>query len=76
MKKEKRRDGGEGGEVPEKEQLPNPMQAAIASALAFSVGAVVPLLASAFIRGYKMRLRWRLQLLACHWWYLEGSEKY
>ena len=36
--------------------MPNPFQAALASALAFSVGAVIPLLAAAFIRNYKIRL--------------------
>ncbi|XP_027367276.1 vacuolar iron transporter homolog 1-like [Abrus precatorius] len=40
----------------EKESLPNPLQAAAASALAFSVGAMVPLLAASFIRDYKVRL--------------------
>ncbi|KAJ7946680.1 Vacuolar iron transporter-like protein [Quillaja saponaria] len=40
----------------ENEKLPNPFQAAIASALAFSVGAVVPLLAAVFIRQFKVRL--------------------
>ncbi|KAK7343727.1 hypothetical protein VNO77_12718 [Canavalia gladiata] len=40
----------------EKESLPNPLQAAAASALAFSVGAIVPLLAASFIRDYKVRL--------------------
>ncbi|KAI4352969.1 hypothetical protein L6164_007170 [Bauhinia variegata] len=40
----------------EKESLPNPLQAAAASALAFSVGAMVPLLAASFIREYKVRL--------------------
>ncbi|KAK2986942.1 hypothetical protein RJ640_009085 [Escallonia rubra] len=40
----------------EKEQLPNPMQAAIASALAFSLGAMVPLMAASFIRDHKARL--------------------
>ncbi|KAK7328210.1 hypothetical protein VNO77_22312 [Canavalia gladiata] len=40
----------------EREKLPNPFQAALASALAFSVGGVVPLLASAFIRSHKTRL--------------------
>ncbi|KAA8546554.1 hypothetical protein F0562_002707 [Nyssa sinensis] len=61
MKREKRRvvDGGEESEKKEdgeKESLPNPVQAAAASALAFSVGAMVPLLATAFIREYKVRL--------------------
>lgn len=41
----------------EKEEgLPNPLQAAAASALAFSVGAMVPLLAASFIRDYKVRI--------------------
>ncbi|KAH1260640.1 hypothetical protein AAZX31_02G077700 [Glycine max] len=40
----------------EKDSLPNPLQAAAASALAFSVGAMVPLLAASFIREYKVRL--------------------
>uniref|UniRef100_A0A7C8YRY9 Vacuolar iron transporter n=1 Tax=Opuntia streptacantha TaxID=393608 RepID=A0A7C8YRY9_OPUST len=39
----------------EEEGLPNPLQAAAASALAFSVGAIVPLLAASFIRDYKVR---------------------
>ncbi|CAN1130207.1 Vacuolar iron transporter homolog 4 [Linum perenne] len=40
----------------EKESLPNPMQAAAASGLAFSVGAMVPLLSASFIKPYKVRL--------------------
>jgi VIT1/CCC1 family predicted Fe2+/Mn2+ transporter len=40
----------------EKEKLPNPVQAAFASALAFSVGGSVPLLGAAFIKERKMRL--------------------
>lgn len=40
----------------EKEKLPNPAHAAMASALAFSVGAVAPLLAAAFIREHTVRL--------------------
>ncbi|KAJ4889586.1 Vacuolar iron transporter-like protein 4 [Raphanus sativus] len=40
----------------EKEKLPSPMQAAAASALAFSVGAIVPLLAAAFVKEYKVRV--------------------
>ncbi|KAK7363189.1 hypothetical protein VNO77_05320 [Canavalia gladiata] len=40
----------------QKENLPNPFQAALASALAFSVGALVPLLAAVFIRNHKIRL--------------------
>ncbi|XP_062023263.1 vacuolar iron transporter homolog 2-like [Rosa rugosa] len=46
--------GDEEGE--EKENLPNPLQAAAASALAFSVGAMVPLLAASFIKEYGARL--------------------
>ncbi|KAE9617425.1 hypothetical protein Lal_00034590 [Lupinus albus] len=42
--------------IEEKESLPNPLQAAAASALAFSVGAMVPLLAASFIREYNLRL--------------------
>ncbi|CAN0892153.1 Vacuolar iron transporter homolog 4 [Linum grandiflorum] len=38
------------------ESLPSPVQAAAASGLAFSVGAMVPLLAASFIRDYKVRL--------------------
>lgn len=40
----------------EKEGLPSPIQAAAASALAFSVGAMVPLLAAYFIREYRVRM--------------------
>ncbi|KAL8205819.1 hypothetical protein R6Q57_009370 [Mikania cordata] len=40
----------------ETEQLPNPTQAALASALAFSLGAIVPLLAASFIGDHKVRL--------------------
>ncbi|KAK4280254.1 hypothetical protein QN277_011897 [Acacia crassicarpa] len=40
----------------EKESLPNPLQAGAASALAFSVGAMVPLVAASFIRDYKVRV--------------------
>ncbi|KAM7478931.1 hypothetical protein LguiA_027144 [Lonicera macranthoides] len=47
-KSEKRESGGE--------KLPNPVQAAIASALAFSLGAIVPLLAASFISDHKVRL--------------------
>ncbi|XP_004230629.1 vacuolar iron transporter homolog 4 [Solanum lycopersicum] len=39
-----------------KEQLPNPFQAAVASAIAFSLGAIVPILAAAFIANHKVRL--------------------
>jgi len=60
MKRDKERMHGserEGEETDEeKESLPNPLQAAVASALAFSVGAMVPLLAASFIRDYKVRI--------------------
>ncbi|KAI3933495.1 hypothetical protein MKX01_022074 [Papaver californicum] len=39
-----------------KENLPNPFQAAGASAIVFSLGAMVPLLAAAFIKDHKLRL--------------------
>ncbi|CAI0396101.1 unnamed protein product [Linum tenue] len=46
-----------GGDKEEEEEgLPNPMQAAAASGLAFSVGAMVPLLAASFIKAYKVRI--------------------
>ncbi|XP_068658205.1 vacuolar iron transporter homolog 4-like [Aristolochia californica] len=58
MKREKKVKGGEKGEVGEGEKvhLPSPTQAAAASALAFSVGAIVPLLTAAFIKNHKLRL--------------------
>ncbi|KAK8552336.1 hypothetical protein V6N13_120745 [Hibiscus sabdariffa] len=46
----------EKGKQVEKESLPNPLQASAASALAFSVGAMVPLLAASFIKEYKVRV--------------------
>lgn len=58
MKREKQR-GAEGEDQDqdgEKESLPNPLQAAAASALAFSMGAIVPLLAASFIKEYKLRV--------------------
>ncbi|KAI3702059.1 hypothetical protein L6452_27678 [Arctium lappa] len=39
-----------------KNELPSPTKAAVASGTAFAVGAVVPLLASGFIRGYYVRV--------------------
>nr|GMD08849.1 vacuolar iron transporter homolog 4-like [Ipomoea batatas] len=45
-----------GGNDDEKERLPNPLQAAMASALAFALGAVVPLLAAAFVADHKVRI--------------------
>lgn len=60
MKRDKKRaesaEGGGGGGGEEEDGLPNPMQAAAASALAFSVGAMVPLLAACFIREYRVRV--------------------
>uniref|UniRef100_A0A1J3I192 Vacuolar iron transporter n=3 Tax=Noccaea caerulescens TaxID=107243 RepID=A0A1J3I192_NOCCA len=44
-----------GGQI-EKDKLPSPMQAAAASSLAFSVGAIVPLLAAAFVKEYNVRV--------------------
>ncbi|GFS37248.1 vacuolar iron transporter (VIT) family protein [Actinidia rufa] len=54
MKRERRKSGDK--EETETDNLPNPVQAAIASALAFTLGAIVPLLAAAFIRDHKVRL--------------------
>jgi predicted membrane protein (TIGR00267 family) len=56
MKREKERGRQIDDDGEEKETLPNPLQAAAASALAFSIGAMVPLLAAFFIRDYKVRL--------------------
>ncbi|XP_059644472.1 vacuolar iron transporter homolog 4-like [Cornus florida] len=39
-----------------KRGLPDPLQAAVASALSFAMGAAVPLLAAAFVKDYKLRL--------------------
>ncbi|KAL2497120.1 Vacuolar iron transporter4 [Abeliophyllum distichum] len=62
MEREKRRDVAvettkeEGQEGENDESLPSPVQAAAASALAFSLGAMVPLLAASFIKEYKVRI--------------------
>ncbi|CAI9115711.1 OLC1v1016697C1 [Oldenlandia corymbosa var. corymbosa] len=61
MKRDNRKRAGENNQPKEeedsdKESLPNPVQAAAASALAFSVGAMVPLLAASFIKEYKVRI--------------------
>lgn len=57
MKRDKRvQQNGEENDGLEKENLPNPFQAALASALAFSFGAIVPLMAAAFIANHKLRL--------------------
>lgn len=47
---------GEEGGGDEAEGLPNPVQAAAASALAFTAGAMVPLLAASFIKEYRARI--------------------
>lgn len=39
-----------------RKNLPSPVQAAAASALAFAVGAAVPLLAAAFVKNYRVRV--------------------
>jgi VIT1/CCC1 family predicted Fe2+/Mn2+ transporter len=58
LKREKNIERGDNIEedVIERESLPNPLQAAAASALAFSIGAIVPLLAASFIKDYKVRV--------------------
>ncbi|CAA2993547.1 vacuolar iron transporter homolog 4-like [Olea europaea subsp. europaea] len=62
MNREKRSDVSiemtkeEGQDGENEESLPNPVQAAAASALAFSLGAIVPLLAASFIKEYKVRI--------------------
>ncbi|GAB4861132.1 hypothetical protein Ancab_036289 [Ancistrocladus abbreviatus] len=60
MKRERRKGenglGGDDETVLENERLPNPLQAAVASALAFATGAMVPLLAASFVKKYKVRL--------------------
>ncbi|XP_057837494.2 vacuolar iron transporter homolog 1-like [Cryptomeria japonica] len=48
--------GFRGSPFSEKEGLPSPIQAACASALAFSVGALLPLISTAFITDYIIRV--------------------
>ncbi|KAG6409176.1 hypothetical protein SASPL_132210 [Salvia splendens] len=56
IKREKATMAGNGGaEESEREALPNPWQAAAASAIAFSLGAVLPLLAAAFVEDHRVR---------------------
>ncbi|XP_058735698.1 vacuolar iron transporter homolog 1-like [Vicia villosa] len=43
-------------ELEKRKSLPNPMQAASASAFSFSIGGLVPLLCGSFISDYKIRL--------------------
>ncbi|CAJ1935974.1 unnamed protein product [Sphenostylis stenocarpa] len=40
----------------ERRTLPNPLQATLASAISFSIGALVPLLSAAFIESYRTRV--------------------
>ncbi|XP_058752201.1 vacuolar iron transporter homolog 4-like [Vicia villosa] len=44
------------GNISQKDKLPNPYYAAFASAVAFAVGALVPLLGAAFVKDYRVRL--------------------
>ncbi|KAJ1402289.1 Ccc1 family [Sesbania bispinosa] len=43
-------------ELEKRKSLPNPLQAALASALSFAIGGLVPLLSASFITDYKIRL--------------------
>lgn len=52
----KREEMIEGGGKVDRDGLPSPVRAAAASALAFAVGAMVPLLAAGFISSHKVRL--------------------
>ncbi|XP_038986282.1 vacuolar iron transporter homolog 2-like [Phoenix dactylifera] len=59
MKREKQAKGDHNGESIDegnRDRLPSLVKAAVASALAFSAGAMVPLLAAGFIRSYEVRL--------------------
>uniref|UniRef100_A0A1D1XGA2 Vacuolar iron transporter n=1 Tax=Anthurium amnicola TaxID=1678845 RepID=A0A1D1XGA2_9ARAE len=59
MKRDRRKQEGGDGEVEglgREEDLPSPVQAAVASGVAFAVGAMVPLLAAGFVRSYHVRL--------------------
>ncbi|XP_004504756.1 vacuolar iron transporter homolog 4-like [Cicer arietinum] len=56
IKREREANNNNEEESSEREKLPNPFQAAVASALAFSVGAVMPLLAAAFIKDHRIRM--------------------
>ncbi|KAK1417634.1 hypothetical protein QVD17_26764 [Tagetes erecta] len=55
MKRDRKNEGNSDAES-EKEALPNPIQAAAASAFAFMLGAIMPLLAASFIVDHKVRL--------------------
>lgn len=52
----KRENNKEVMEAEKKKKLPNPIQAASASAMAFTVGALVPLLSAAFIKTHLVRM--------------------
>lgn len=54
IKREKNKEKEE--ESRKNRKLPNPIQAACASAMAFTVGALVPLLSAAFIKGHLVRM--------------------
>ncbi|XP_074560157.1 vacuolar iron transporter homolog 1-like [Curcuma longa] len=54
QRRRERKQRAESEEGPER--LPSPLQAAAASAMAFAVGALVPLLAAGFIGSYRVRL--------------------
>ncbi|KAJ4952897.1 hypothetical protein NE237_029729 [Protea cynaroides] len=54
MKRENQRESI--NEESKKENLPNPIQAAAASSLSFSIGAMMPLLGASFIKEYKVRM--------------------
>ncbi|GAB2291933.1 hypothetical protein Dimus_026183 [Dionaea muscipula] len=57
LKRENNARNGAAADLAEKKKdLPSPLKAAAASATAFAVGAAVPLLAAAFIRGYAVRI--------------------
>ncbi|XP_057429016.1 vacuolar iron transporter homolog 4-like [Lotus japonicus] len=56
IEREKEIDIASAGEEARKKKLPNPYLAALVSFIAFFVGAVVPLLAAAFISDHKIRL--------------------
>ncbi|GAB4838541.1 hypothetical protein Ancab_028087 [Ancistrocladus abbreviatus] len=56
MRESKDRNGTQSELEETMKALPSPFQAAVASAVAFAIGAVVPLLAAGFVRRYVVRL--------------------
>ncbi|KAK9666777.1 hypothetical protein RND81_14G210400 [Saponaria officinalis] len=56
LREHQARPGPPGSLEEKKRELPSPFRAAAASAVAFAVGAAVPLLAGAFIKEYRVRL--------------------